>query len=51
MFASAGVRFALSRLHGTQHDTMFSHDVRPPRDRGTTWSYVSCAIVHFVPQY
>ena len=34
--ASAGVLPPFFRLQSTQHVTMFSHSVRPPRERGTT---------------
>ena len=38
--ASLGVRPPLRRLQGAQAVTMFSQLVRPPRERGTTWSNV-----------
>ena len=41
MCASLGVRPPLARLQGAQAVTMFSHVVRPPRERGMTWSNVS----------
>src|SRR5690348_1212191 len=40
MPASLGVRPPLARLQGAQAVTMFSHVVRPPRERGITWSKV-----------
>ena len=38
--ASRGVRPPLLRLQGAQAVTIFSHVVRPPRERGITWSKV-----------
>src|ERR1700742_3043099 len=41
MPASRGVRPPLVRLQRAQAVTMFSQVVRPPRERGITWSKVS----------
>src|SRR3984957_382293 len=41
MWASRGVRPPLPRLQRAQAVTMFSQVVRPPRERGVTWSNVS----------
>src|ERR1700676_4958407 len=38
--ASRGVRPPLESLHGAQAVTMFSQVLRPPRERGVTWSKV-----------
>ena len=40
MAASRGVRPPLARLQRAQAVTMFSQVVRPPRERGVTWSKV-----------
>src|SRR5690554_2645620 len=45
---SFGIRLPLRRLHGAQAATTFSQVVRPPLERGMTWSKVrSCR----EPQY
>ena len=49
--ASPGVRLPFSRLQGTQARTQLVQVVRPPRERGITWSIVSCAAPGWVPQY
>jgi len=41
----------LRRLHGWQQATRFSQVLRPPRERGTTWSSVNSADVSTTPQY
>ena len=41
MWASCGVRPPFVRLQRAHAVTMFSHVVRPPRERGITWSNVS----------
>jgi hypothetical protein len=48
MCASRGVRPPLPRLQRAQAVTMFSQVVRPPRERGVTWSNVSSSAE---PQY
>ena len=48
MFACAGMRSPLRRLHGAHDATMLSHSDEPPLDRGMTWSTVS---EERVPQY
>ena len=40
MFARAGMRSPLRRLHGAHDATMFSQLESPPLDRGITWSTV-----------
>src|SRR5438105_13571310 len=40
MWASAGVRLALRRLHGEQAATTLIQVVCPPRERGSRWSKV-----------
>src|SRR3712207_1170844 len=40
MFAWAGSRSPLRRLHGAHEATMLSHSDDPPLERGMTWSTV-----------
>jgi hypothetical protein len=40
MRAVAGIMSAFFRLQAEQAATTFSHEVTPPRERGTTWSNV-----------
>src|SRR5687768_12750899 len=49
--ASPGVRSAFRLLHGTQASTQFSHELVPPRERGSTWSIVSESGPGLEPQY
>ena len=49
--ASAGVRLPLRLLQGTQEQTMFSHEVSPPRSRGMTWSRLRSFRSNLWPQY
>src|SRR5277367_2650508 len=49
--ASWGVRLPLRLLQGTQEQTMFSHDVSPPRSRGMTWSRLRSLRSYLWPQY
>jgi hypothetical protein len=46
-----GSRLPFSRLHAEHEVTTFSHVVRPPRERGTTWSKVSSCVGNGWPQY
>ena len=45
------MRLPLNRLHGPQAVTTFSQLVRPPRERGITWSKVSSWVENSSPQY
>jgi hypothetical protein len=47
----SGSLLALRRLQGLQAATTLVQVVRPPRDRGTTWSKVRSAAAWPVPQY
>src|SRR5476649_1062323 len=49
--ASCGVRLALRVLHSMQEQTMFSHEVGPPRSRGMTWSRFKSLRSKTSPQY
>src|SRR3546814_7696411 len=51
MRASAGRRLLLRRLHTWQAVTTFCHVVRPPRERGTTWSKVRSWVENEELQY
>src|SRR5689334_10766547 len=48
---SRGSRLPLRRLQLPQAVTTFSHVVRPPRERGTTWSKVRSWLGNGSPQY
>jgi len=48
---SRGSRLPLSKLQVEQAVTTFSHVVRPPRERGTTWSKVRSWEGKSSPQY
>src|SRR5258708_27805061 len=48
---SRGRKLALVRLQPEQAVTTFVHIVRPPLERGTTWSKVSSCVGKGVPQY
>ncbi len=47
---SAGVRYFFLLLHALQHRTTFPFLLRPPLDRGTTWSMVSSSGRNFAWQ-
>ena len=49
--ACAGVRPPLRRLQSMQLHTTFSHVVRPPSERGITWSRLSFERCGLPPQY
>src|SRR3546814_40926 len=44
-------RLPFTRLQSWQAVTTFSHEVRPPRERGTMWSKVRSAAGRSSPQY
>src|SRR3546814_16944976 len=44
-------RLPFTRLQSWQAVTTFSHEVRPPRERGTLWSKVRSAAGRSSPQY
>src|ERR1043166_3345164 len=48
---SCGRKLALARLQQEQAVTTLVHIVRPPFERGTTWSNVSSCVGNGVPQY
>src|SRR3546814_6455206 len=48
---AAGRRLPFTRLQSWQAVTTFSHEVRPPRERGTMWSKVRSAAGRSSPQY
>ena len=48
---SRGTRLPLRRLQGAQAVTIFSHCVRPPRERGMTWSKVRSPVAPGTLQY
>jgi len=51
MAHSRGSLLPFRKLHGPQAVTTLSHDVRPPRERGITWSKVRSGVGWDPPQY
>jgi hypothetical protein len=51
MCAWCGRRLPFSRLHGLHAVTTLRHTVRPPLERGTTWSNVRSCAEKSSPQY
>ena len=51
ILASLGTLPPFWTLQSRQQHTVFSHVFFPPRDRGITWSRLSCEVENRLPQY